>query len=145
MSLIERAKDFRRSAMMGAETWNDEQAATVPTMYEEWKPNTEYKTGDRRSRPGQLYKCRQDHTSQDIYPPETVPALWVALNVTNAGTLEDPIPAVAGMEYTYGLYYLDPTDGKIYLCERTGEAEGGTVVLQFLPHEVVGHYFTLAN
>ena len=42
------------------------------------------------------------------------------------------------MEYVYGLYYLDSEDGKLYLCQRTGEAEGGTVVLQYLPHEWVG-------
>lgn len=32
-------------------------------------------------------------------------------------------------------------EGKLYLCQRTGEAAGGTVVLQYLPHELVGHYF----
>ena len=31
---------------------------------------------------------------------------------------------------------------KLYLCQRTGEAAGGTVVLQYLPHELVFHYFT---
>ena len=45
------------------------------------------------------------------------------------------------MEYVYGLYYTDSEDGKLYLCQRTGEAYGGTVVLQYLPHELVGHYF----
>ena len=44
-----------------------------------------------------------------------------------------------GMEYTYGLHYLDPEDGKVYLCFRGGEV--GTVTLQYLPHELVGNYF----
>ena len=57
------------------------------------------------------------------------------------GTIDDPIDAARGMEYTYGLYYKDPEDGKIYICQRIGEAAGGTVVLQYLPHELVGHYF----
>ena len=35
----------------------------------------------------------------------------------------------------------DSEDGKLYLCQRTGEATGGTVVLQYMPHELVGHYF----
>ena len=39
------------------------------------------------------------------------------------------------------LYYLDSEDRKTYKCQRTGEAAGGTVVLQYLPHELVGHYF----
>ena len=32
-------------------------------------------------------------------------------------------------------------DGELYLCQRTGEAAGGAVVLQYLPHELVGNYF----
>ena len=39
------------------------------------------------------------------------------------------------------LYYLDSEDRKTYKCQRTGEAAGGTVVLQYLPHELVGQYF----
>lgn len=60
-----------------------------------------------------------------------------------AGTQDDPIPAAAGMEYEYGKYYRDPTDSKVYLCERTGEAAGGKITLDALPHELVGQYFTL--
>ena len=32
--------------------------------------------------------------------------------------LADPIPAARSMEYTYGLYYSDPGDSKVYLCTR---------------------------
>ena len=48
------------------------------------------------------------------------------------------------MEYEYGLYYFDPEDGKTYLCERIGEAEGGKIILQYLPHELIGNYFSEA-
>lgn len=43
------------------------------------------------------------------------------------------------MEYEYGEYYLDPEDGKTYLCQRQGES--GTVTLNYLPHELVLQYF----
>ena len=46
------------------------------------------------------------------------------------------------MEYTYGLYYKDPEDTKLYKCERTGEQSGNKITLQYLPHELVGNYFT---
>ena len=49
------------------------------------------------------------------------------------------------MEYTYGLYYYDSEVGEAYLCERTGEAEGGTVVLHAMPHQLVGNYFSLVT
>ena len=42
-------------------------------------------------------------------------------------------------------YYLDPEDSQIYLCRRTGEEEGGKVVLQYLPHELVGQYFEVVE
>ena len=64
------------------------------------------------------------------------------IDIAHAGTQDDPIPASRGMEYEYGKYYLDGEDGKTYKCERTGEAAGGKIVLQYLPHELVGNYFT---
>ena len=30
------------------------------------------------------------------------------------------------------------------LCQREGEEAGGTIVLQYLPHELVGQYFSEA-
>ena len=71
--------------------------------------------------------------------------MWAVIQGSQAGTLEDPIPAVRGMEYQYGLYYLDPEDRQIYLCQRAGEEEGGKVVLQYLPHELVGQYFEVVE
>lgn len=58
------------------------------------------------------------------------------------GTVDDPITAERGMAYVYGKYYLDPEDGVTYICQRAGEAEGGTVTLYYLPHELIGNYFT---
>lgn len=92
----------------------------------------------------QYYKVIQPTDNADPnHTPNIVPAVFVAINKTNAGTIDDPIPAVRGMEYEYGKYYLDNEDGNIYLCKR-GE-ETGTIVLQYLPHELIGHYFELAT
>ena len=91
-----------------------------------------------------LYKVREGkgHTTQEDWKPCLTPAMWAVVDETHAGTLEDPIPAARGMEYEYGKYYLDSEDGKTYKCERIGEAAGGKIVLQYLPHELVGNYFT---
>ena len=84
-----------------------------------------------------------DNTGNEGWTPPEVPALWAAVSKPGeTGTQENPITAARGMEYTYGLYYRDPEDNLIYLCERTGEAEGGKITLQYLPHELVGQYFT---
>ena len=58
-------------------------------------------------------------------------------------TIDDPIPAVAGMEYVYGKYYIEGETA--YICKRTGEAEGGMIVLQFLPSQLVGQYFEVVE
>ena len=88
---------------------------------------------------GKLYKCIQPHTTQADWRPESTPALWTLIDVTHAGTIDDPIPAVAGMEYTKGLYYIE--DGVIYLMNREGMAEGETITLHYLPSQLVGQYF----
>lgn len=132
-----------RLASMQAQALPDAQALTVPELYPAWAAGTAYAAQYIVSRPnGYLYRCQQAHTSQAGWEPENTPALWVVIAGSEAGTAEDPIPAARGMEYEYGKYYRDPEDGKTYLCQRTGEAEGDKVVLQYLPHELIGHYFT---
>lgn len=29
----------------------------------------------------------------------------------------------------------------MYICKRIGEADGGVINLQYLPHELIGQYF----
>jgi hypothetical protein len=146
-----RAVELRPIIEQAAVSLSDGEAATVPELSPRWADHIDetVKPGDRRSDMDEsgvlhVYKVRkgQGHTTQADWPPHLTPALWVVVDVTHAGTQDDPIPAARGMEYTYGLYYLDSEDGKTYKCERVGEADGGKIVLQYLPHELVGNYFT---
>ena len=137
-----RAVELRPIIEQAAVSLSDGEAATVPELITAWAYPVAYAEGDRRSYGGRVYKCRQAHTSQEGWKPSATPALWVVIDVTHAGTQDDPIPASRGMEYEYGKYYLDGEDGKTYKCERIGEAAGGKIVLQYLPHELVGQYFT---
>ena len=139
--ILQQAQEIRTSIDNVTGTMADADAAKNPMLFLPWETGTKYGVGNRRRYDGKVYKCRQSHTSQVGWEPPAVPALWVVINTSSPGTIDDPIPAARGMEYTYGLYYLDTEDGKLYLCQRTGEATGGTVVLQYLPHELVGHYF----
>ena len=136
-------------ARMTAQALPDAQALQVPSLYPLWAAGTSYGgKGEAvivRRPNGYLYRCREPHTAQAGWEPETTAALWAAIQGSQAGTPEDPIPAARGMEYQYGLYYLDPEDSQIYLCRRTGEEEGGKVVLQYLPHELVGQYFEVVE
>lgn len=119
----------------------------MPSLSQKWVVGEAVNVDDRRFyEPTQLlYKCRQAHTTQADWTPDQTPAMWAVVDVDHAGTLEDPITAARGMEYEYGLYYFDPEDGKTYLCEREGEEPGNKIILQYLPHELIGQYFSAAE
>lgn len=135
-------------ALAETKVLDDDTAARHAGVFEEWRAGVSYKVGQMRRCPlnGKLYRVRdgQAHTSVPGWEPSLTPAMWVVVDVTHAGTVEDPIPASRGMEFVYGLHYFDEEDGKLYLCQRTGEAEGGKVVLHFMPHELVDQYFVEA-
>lgn len=146
-----RAVELRPIIEAATVNLSDGEAAKSPELITRWADHIgeTVEAGDRRSDEDadgvlRVYKVRegQGHTTQADWPPHLTPALWVVVDVTHAGTQDDPIPAARGMEYEYGKYYLDSEDGKTYKCERIGEAAGGKIVLQYLPHELVGQYFT---
>ena len=146
--VVEQAQAIRNSMNKVTETLTDAEAAVVSELFLPWKYPVQYYDGTdgehQQSRArgitsGFLYKCVKSHTSQADWPPESTPALWVVINTSSPGTIDDPIPAARGMEYEYGKYYLDPEDSKTYLCKRLNET--GTIVLYYLPHELVGQYF----
>ena len=127
-----RAVELRPIIEQAAVSLSDGEAASVPELITAWAYPVKYNEGDRRSYGGKVYKCRQAHTSQADWTPDKTPALWAVIDAEHAGTQADPIPAARGMEYEYGKYK----------CERIGEAAGGKIVLQYLPHELAGQYFT---
>ena len=149
-----RAVELRPVIEQASASLSDGEAAKSPELFPRWADHIgeTVKPGDRRSdtdASGVLHVYRvnkgQGHTTQENWPPHSTPAVWTIINVDHAGTQDDPIPAARGMEYEYGLYYKDPEDTKLYLCERIGEAAGGKIVLQYLPHELVGQYFKAVN
>lgn len=120
-------------------TFTDENALKVIELYPKWAVGIAVAKDSRYQYEGKLYKCVQAHTTQSDWTPDATPALWTVVDVVHAGTIDDPITAVAGMEYEYGKYYIDGET--IYLCQRTGEAAGGKITLYYLPSQLVGQYF----
>lgn len=149
-----RAAELRPMIEQASASLSDGEAAKSPELFPRWADHIgeTVKPGDRRSdmdESGVLHVYRvnkgQGHTTQENWPPHSTPAMWTIINVDHAGTQDDPIPAARGMEYTYGLYYKDPEDTKLYKCERIGEQSGNKITLQYLPHELVGQYFKEAT
>ena len=111
-------------------------------FYPEWEIGEELKVGDRIQYNEKLYKVVQNHTSQADWIPGTLPSLYSPIDLVNEGTLENPIVAAVGMTYYKDKYYLDETNGKIYLCNRD-DSNGNGTTLSFMPSALVGHYFVL--
>lgn len=147
-NLLELARQTRPLIEKAAQSLSDEDGLKAKVLYPRWEKlvklgSVTAEAGYRFTYNGDLYKCTGENPTfqADWIPGNGTAALYVRVDETHAGTLADPIPAARSMEYTYGAYYLDPEDGKVYLCIRTGEADGGTVTLHYLPHELVGLYF----
>lgn len=123
-------------ALAETKVLDDDTAARHAEVFPVWAEKVAYKAGQMRVDPlnGKLYRCGQSHTSVEGWNPSLTPAMWVLVDVTHAGTMDDPIIAGRGMEYVEGLYYYDEEDGKLYLCTRSG-------TLHYMPHELIGQYF----
>ena len=146
--LLTLARTLRPYIEQAAQSLPDADGLKAKALYPRWealvkKGGVTAEAGYRFTYKSELYKCvNPDPTFQvDWIPGNGTAALYVRVDESHAGTLADPIPAARSMEYTYGLYYSDPEAGKVYLCTRTGEADGGTITLHYLPHELVGLYF----
>lgn len=142
MSIIsEKAREMRNTYMSMAAYAPDEEATAHPEVFDFWDIGVAYVAGDiRRYIDDKLYRVLQAHTSQADWTPDVTPALWEVIVVDHAGTLEDPIPASRNMAYENGKYYYDSEDDNIYLCNRDTE-----ISVAYMPHELIGHYFVLAE
>lgn len=129
-------------------TVDDATAYRMRAFYPEWadlaaEQYSTTKAGFKFLHIGNLYKTiPASHTFGTQWVPGVgTESIYVRIDETHDGTKFDPIPASSGMEYTYGLYYTDPEDNKLYLCKRIGAQAGDKITLQYLPHELVGQYF----
>ena len=148
----QQARKYRTIIEQGAQILSDAEALTMKTLYSEWtdlaaEGYTAKDKGYKFVHGGDLYKTVKDNLTfaSSWGPGVGTESIYTRIDETHDGTKYDPIPAARGMEYEYGKYYLDGEDSKIYLCQRIGEAAGGTIVLQYMPHELIGNYFTEVN
>ena len=77
--IIEQAKAIRAATQEMGRTAADDVALSCPALFDEWKAGVGYVTGDIRKRNGNLYRCLQEHTSQDDWTPEAAVSLWVQI------------------------------------------------------------------
>lgn len=102
---------------------SDTDALNGVELFAVWSGDSvDYAVGERVSYEGTLYKCRQTHTSQSIYTPDMIPALWEEVAEPGQGdTPDNPIPYNNNMELFEGKYYSQYD--VVYICTRsTGTA-----------------------
>lgn len=91
MNKLQAAEQLRRALQMFAATLTDDQALEVATVYPAWETGKAYVQGDlfTYSVNGvgdpQLYRVAQAHTSQDDWLPNSTPALYTPIGLTDAG------------------------------------------------------------
>lgn len=128
---------LRTAATFVAATFTDPQALAVKDLYPDWSDlpdGTHLEVGQRVRYNGHLHKVTTAHDKQSTWTPTDAPTLFVAIDEAHAGTLEDPIPAAANMQYYAGKYYSE--GDTVYLCTR----DTGIPIAQ-LPGALVGIYF----
>ena len=103
----------RLAIQYATESMTDQQCLDVVDYVERWNPNGARYKKDKRVSVGEdgglvLYKCIQEHTSQeDRRPSINTAALWSRIDAAHAGTLADPIPWKTNMQPEAGKYYVE--------------------------------------
>ena len=57
-------------------TVDDQTALRMAEFYPEWSAGQSYTAGFKVRHGGKLWRCLQDHTSQDGWEPDIAPSLW---------------------------------------------------------------------
>ena len=70
------ALKLRHHIENAVQSLQDSEALEVATLYPEWTSGQAYTAGYKVQHGGKLWRCLQNHTSQDGWEPESVPSLW---------------------------------------------------------------------
>lgn len=137
-------------ARASAQALDDTESLKVKAIYNTWEElvfdgYVAEGSGFKFTHEGNLYKTvhEMQRFQADWIPGQGTESIFTRIDEAHTGTLEDPIPASANMEYVKGRYYIE--NGQVYLMDREGMSVGEGIVLQFLPSALVGQYFELVS
>lgn len=138
--LLEMARNLRPYIEQAAQSFPDADGLKAKVLYPRWevlvkKGSVTAEAGYRFTYGGELYKCiNANPTFQaDWVPGNGTAALYIRIDESHVGTLDDPIPYSGNMTLESGKYYIQ--DHVIYLCNR----DTGNPVYNSLA-ELVGLY-----
>ena len=133
----EKVKIFMEAVRRLRTSLPDELAIENIFFFPDWKPGDQLNLGDRVVFEDSLFKVLKSHISETDKLPNASIEFFEAMTFNNmAGTLENPIKATQGLHYFENNYYYDEETNSIYKCIKED-------TLYYLPHDLVGAYFTL--
>lgn len=119
----------------------DNEAISVKELYPRWedKIGKTIEMGYITLYDDNLWKARQTHVAQEVFPPSLDTAsLYEVIVESHEGTKDDPIPFSVPMEIFKDKYYTQ--DGVLYLCIR----DSGIALTHNLK-DLVGVYVHIAS
>lgn len=131
MNRLQAAEQLRRAMQMFAQTLTDEEAMEIATVYPAYEVGKAYTVNemliygvDTVGDP-QLYRVVQAHTSQEDWKPDSTPALYTPIGLTEEGYPVWSQPTGAHDAYNIGdivdyngTLYKSMIDGNVYSPEE---------------------------
>lgn len=114
MDWISKARFLRGMIEKAAASLPDEDAVEAVELFPRWEVGVTYMPKDRVRHEDQLYECIQEHTSQDDWHPDIVPALWK--RVAEPGEIPEWVQP-AGAHDAYNLGDKVRHNGKIWISD----------------------------
>lgn len=84
---FEAAQKIRAVMDKAAGMLTDEQALQVTAIFPMWDATKAYVVGDRVQYAGNLYRCLQAHTAQEMWNPADAPSLWAKVLTDPSGEI----------------------------------------------------------
>lgn len=115
----EEAIAFRKKIELASAWTDDTDALECIELFPKWRTNKLYIVGERIQYNGLLYKCVQEHTSQDDWTPDATPALWVHISAETFPEWVQPTGAAdaynTGDKVSHnGKHYISDIDANVW-------------------------------
>lgn len=114
MNIVDRAKELRAQVETMAKGLDDTDALKVVELFQNWKSDHSYETGDRVRYNSVLYKCLIAHTSQDAWTPSDAVSLWTKVLIPDPETIPEWVQPDSTNPYMTGDKVAH--NGKIWVC-----------------------------
>ena len=121
--LLELARNLRPYIEQAVQSLSDADGLKAKALYPRWealvkKGSVTAEAGYRFTYKSDLYKCVNPNPTfqSDWIPGNGTAALYIRIDESHVGTLDDPIPYSGNMTLESGKYYIQ--DYVIYLCNR---------------------------